>query len=156
MHMQWNAQYLDGDAASPAVDRPDASSDSWLRSALTDLDLNGFDGQKDWEAIGAMALAFARRDGRHWRNHADEYVGAYVAAVISLFRERAASVIQARSPWGLAVAKGRFAGQTAVGAEATCGLTDRDPVSHRVRFADVPRIVSFDGWAEGPAETLAS
>jgi len=123
----------------------DVAGNDGLRRALATMVAEGsYAGRPEWEAIGRQVLTLADRDGWRWRRHASEYQDAYVLAAIEFLRDHPESVINARNPWGLVVTRGRFAGEWAVGAQATCGLTDRDPVSHRVRFADVPRVVSLN------------
>jgi hypothetical protein len=101
-------------------------------------------GTPEWEAVGAHVLSLAERDARLWPTHPAEYVGAYAMTVVEFFLTRPKVAASAAKPWGLAVIKGRLAARTAVGAEALCGLTCRDPLTHRTRLADVPRIVSLD------------
>lgn len=102
----------------------------------------------EWDIVGAHALALAERDAHDWPSHADEYVGAYVAEVFTLLRRRPDVVANASRPWGVLVNSGRRAGQYAVSLEALGGLTGRDPVNHRVRLSDVPRVVSLESLAE--------
>jgi hypothetical protein len=102
----------------------------------------------EWEIVGGHTLALAERDAKDWPTHADEYVGAYVAEVFTLLRRRPDVVANASRPWGVLVNSGRRAGQYAVSLEALGGLTGRDPVNHRVRLSDVPRVVSLESLAE--------
>lgn len=105
-------------------------------------------GQAEWEIVGRHVLALAERDALDWPSHASEFIGAYAAEVIALFRRYPQTVADAERPWGLAVAKGRLAGRYAVGLETLVGLTGRDEVSHRVRMTSAPRVVSLENLAE--------
>lgn len=139
-----------GDPPSTAESPADPTTDTGLRATLSSLVAeHRFTGSPEWEAIGAHLLLLAERDAWRGHHHAAEFTGAYVAAGVELLRRHPDAVLSARSPWGLVVTKARHAGQHAVGAEATCGLTDRDPQTHHVRFANVPRVVSLDGIVEG-------
>ena len=134
----------------------DLASDDGLRVALTRLVRTGtFAGTKLWEQIGHQVINRAERDGRDWHRHAMEYVSAYTFTAIEYLRTRPEQVINARSPWGLVVTKGRSAGKTAVGAELSGGLTDRDPITHHVRFSVVPRVVSWDVLGDGSELRIA-
>ena len=137
-----------GDDAGHSKGSADPSSDDGLRVALVRMEARPTSHAADWEAIGTAILSRARRDSRLWQRHAAEYQSAYVGAAIELLTLNPMTVVNARSPWGLVVSKGRMAGQRAVGEEVSCGLTDRDPVSHHVRFANVPRVVSLDHLIE--------
>lgn len=134
------------------VDHPAAaitSPDQALSRVLHHLQAGAeVDGTADWEIVGAHLLALAERDAQDWRGHASEYIGAYVAEVIALFRRRPDTVACASKPWGVAVAKGRLAGRYAVGLEALVGLTGRDEVIHRVRVSRMPCVVSLESLAE--------
>jgi hypothetical protein len=139
------------DVASAASTAPasDAPPEAPLRRVLEQLAAGvSVAGTPDWETVGAHVLRLAERDARLWRSHASEYAGAYAMAVIEFFRTRPTVAANAARPWGLAVLKGRQAARTAVGAEALCGLTYRDAVTHHTRMADVPRVVSLDRLAE--------
>ena len=131
------------------LDAADVASDEGLRRALSGLiDRAEFAGTREWEAIGTQVLALAARDARHWLPHASEHASAYTSAVIEFLRCRPQGVIQARSPWGLLVTKGRNAGRRAVGAQVRCGLTGRDAVAHRTRHSTTPRVLSLDWLAD--------
>jgi hypothetical protein len=128
-----------------AIHPPDTALHRVLERLVAGEDVAG---TPEWEAVGAHLLVLAERDAQDWRLHANEYVGAYVMEVIAMFRRRARTVVRAPSPWGLAVSKGRLAGRYAVGLEALGGLTGRDAVNHRIRLADVPRVVSLESLVE--------
>ena len=83
-------------------------------------------GVPEWEAIGRQLVSLAERDSRSWPGHAAEYQGAFLTATVELLRRRPQSVIAADRPWGLLVARGRFAGRTAACEQAYCGITGRD------------------------------
>jgi hypothetical protein len=135
-------------SVAPAGDSP-RIPDEALRDVLAKLAAGvSVAGTPEWETVGAHALRLAERDARLWPTHASEYVGAYAMAVIEFFLTRPKVAASAARPWALAVIKGRLAARTAVGAEALCGLTSRDPLTHRTRMADVPRIVSLDRLIE--------
>ena len=127
----------------------DTDADAALHAALAKL-VAGDDVRRtaEWEDVGLHLIVLARREARRWPQHSTEYSGEFIAAGIDLLRKRPAAVIGARSPWGVIIAAGRHAGQRAVGAETVCGLTARDPVTHRVRFAHAPRVVSLDRLIE--------
>lgn len=134
----------------------DPATDNGLRLRLTRLvDQHQFAGA-DWEAIGTQLLWLAERDAWRARHHSSEFISAFLAAAIELLRQHPQTVLSARSPWGLVVTKGRCAGRNAAGAEATCGLTDRDPGTHHVRFANLPLVVSLDSIVEAQAARAAS
>lgn len=124
-------------------------TDEGLRSALGRLvDQEEFRGGKDWEAIGAQVLSLAERQARHWHRHAAEYASAFTVAVVELLRSRPEVVLNAGSPWGLAMASGRYAAERAVAEQATGGLTGRDRVSHRLRVSAAPLLVSLEALSE--------
>jgi hypothetical protein len=141
------------DLATPASEVPASDGpclpDVELRCVLEKLIAGqSVAGMAEWEQVGAQVLTLAERDAQQWRRHASEYVGAYSMAVIEFFRKRPRVAANAASPWGLAVAKGRLAARHAVGAEALCGLTCRDPITHHTRFADAPHVVSLERFSE--------
>ena len=55
-------------------------------------------------------------------------------------------MIDADRPWALLIARGRAAARAAVTAEAKVGITARDPVTHRVRIAELKtvQVSSYD------------
>ena len=119
--------------------------DDFLRNALADVS-TGRDrlAPELWEAIGQYVLTLAERHARGWQRHACEYQDGFIAGAIEFLRGHPQEVINAGSPWGLVASNGHFAGQRAAGAQATGGLVDRDPVTHRVRFNRIPPVTSFD------------
>lgn len=125
------------------------STDSGLRQALaTRISTGSFDGPLDWELIGVCILRLAERESRDWHRHAVEYESGFAIAVVELMKHRPQQLVDARSPWGLAVTRGRQAGLRAVGAHLSGGLTARDPIAHGVRYSSVPRVLSFDVLVE--------
>ena len=119
--------------------------DDFLRNALAGVSTSrDHPAPELWEAIGEYVLALAERHARRWQRHACEYQDGFIAGAIEFLRGHPQEVINACSPWGLVVTNGRFAGQRAAGAQATGGLVDRDPVTHRVRFNRIPPVASFD------------
>lgn len=131
--------------SDPVNDGKQKLDDDDLRSALTALAAHDdWTATKEWDAIGRQLLSLAQRDSRSWRSRASEYEGAYLAGAVEFLRRHPESVMAADRPWGLLVARGRFSGRGAIGAEATRGLTGRDPVTHRVRRSDLPQVVSLD------------
>lgn len=123
--------------------------DDYLRAALVTLaGKQHWPGTPEWEAIGQQLIELAARDAQGWSTHAEEYQSSYIAAAIKLLRKRPDTVGAARSPWALLVVRGQTAGRTAVGAEASLGLTNRNNDTHQVRFTDVPQVITFGTPAE--------
>ena len=146
-----------GPSRSLVEESVDPASDSGLRLLLAGLvERHCFLGTAEWEAIGAHLLALAERDAWRVHRHAAEFTSAFVAAAIEVLRRHPQTVLSADSPWGMLVTRGRHAGEDAAGAEATCGLTNRDPRTHHVHFASLPLVVSLDGLVEGRAARTAS
>ena len=138
------------DAVSALADGTvSVSTDDGLRRALaTRISTGSFEGAFDWELIGACILRLAERESRDWHRHAVEYESGFVIAVVEFMKHRPQQLVDARSPWGLAVTRGRQAGLRAVGAHMSGGLTARDPIAHSVRYTSVPRVLSFDVLVE--------
>jgi hypothetical protein len=132
------------------VEHPDPrTQDVSLRALASQLVVRGdVEDRADWEAFGKQLIACAQRDARHWPGHAAEYTSEYIAHAVELVRRRPSSVVNADSPWGYLVSASRRAGSRAVGAEVACGLTARDPLTHRSTFAGTPRVVSLDQLIE--------
>jgi hypothetical protein len=132
-----------------ALDPTHAMSDDDLRRALAALaSLPDWPGRPEWEAIGGQLAALAERDSRERPRHAGEFQGAYVTAGVDLLRRSPDAVIAAARPWGLLAAQGRSAGRAAVAGEVAVGLTDRDPVRHRVRPCALPKVGSYERLVE--------
>jgi hypothetical protein len=126
-----------------------------LVAALTHLRGRPFAGTPQWEAIGAQVLYLAERDVCPWPRHSAEYSGAFTFGCIDFLVRRTTTVLNARSPWGLLITTGRRHAKSALGAEMACGLTARDPVTHRRRYADAATVISLAALAHHPAYATA-
>lgn len=142
-------QAVTADGGEDTRDPASAMSDDDLRRAVTAMAaLPRWPGRPEWEAIGEQLTALADRESRAWPRHPEEFQGAYVTAGVELLRRRPDAVLAADHPWGLLATQGRFAGRAAVASEVAIGLTDRDPVRHRVRPRSLPAVSSYERLVE--------
>jgi hypothetical protein len=129
----------------------DRFDDEDLRTALRELAAYPSPvGMPQWETIGRQLLAVARRESLHWPSHAQEFQGAFVDDAIKRLRRYPEKVITADHPWGLLIVRARRAAHAAVAAESRVGITDRDPVTHRVRIAELTKltVTSYEAMVE--------
>ena len=129
----------------------DTFDDEDLRTALCELAAcSNPVGMPLWETIGRQLLALARRESLSWPRHAQEFQGAFVDDAIKRLRRYPETVISADHPWALLSTHARRAARAAVAAESRAGLTDRDPVTHRVRIAELTTLTvsSYEAMAE--------
>lgn len=125
--------------------------DDQLRTALTDLaTLPDRQGLPQWEAIGRQLIALAKLESLEWHWHAEEFQGALIDDAIKRLLRYPQKVIAADHPWWLLITRARRAAKGAVAAESRVGITDRDPVTHRLRIAELGalKVSSYDVLVE--------